>query len=381
MGKARRVVSKVRKLRPGNLPHLNFFGKEHGEDNAKMHEILATEVVRVAVEHPPSKEPFPSAAVVAFCWLRSPSGKLEVVSTADHQRGLAEAIRRHRRWYVKTNKVSKKNGAVLLQPRKGDPGGDIYFNFARWHTKQLARLVEAGRVREAVNAICIGVGAAMKEFARLTGYIVFGACIHPDSRDQLGFHIQYLKVGPIKGDTKGRMGLVGRSADGKEGRHGLKCAGDALSCVARYAEFVDVDATTRSRFEGRDDVAIIAAVDKAVLGALPEDIADDAVVAGKSAAEDWWFRRQLAVSSREAELSKNPKAALAKEALKAMRETGRWPIEWNSMCWSIWKLIPRPIRKLVAEQRAHRARLDPAIALRVREAFKEINQPQIKKTK
>jgi hypothetical protein len=149
-------------------------------------------------------------------------------------------------------------------------------------------MVESGRLDEVKLVVRKAVNAARTKLAKRTGYKLVGAAVHPDSRGVIGYHLQF--------QTAAGGQLLGRSAKGKKG--GLRLAGDAMSAVARYSEFVEV--TDRFGVLGRDcdDIALNKAVDwqcEKLLG--PEEWAKVEARA-RAMADDWQRRRDEALARR-----------------------------------------------------------------------------------
>lgn len=381
----KRVTKKVSKgTSREQREHLIWSSARHKEDRKKADELRAAEVVLVEVGEPPSREPFPSdVKFEAYFLLKKGETKLSRVKPQEFLDGLAEYGRVDAVYYRESGKVRKTDAKTLKKgekelAKKGDPimqkikdvgYRTTYFSLPPWVTEELAQLVEAGGIAKAQAIVLAAIDASVRTFEELTGYRVVTLPIHPDSRNSFGWHKCY------QPHWDGR--LRGRSADGKEGRHGLRMAGDAMGCVGRYAQFVEVDARSRSMFEGKDDHLINLAVDKAIKKAAGPELWDSIQARGEAQAKRWKARRELAVAIKKAELEN--KNALGVAAMAEFRRTCVWPIRWESMTWGIWKSIPRLLRPIVAQVRDG-ADLDmgQSSKMEIETLFQEIAEKQIR---
>ena len=303
----KRVTRKVRAVRSkGARAHLDFNSAKHAEDKRQADKLREAQWVHVPDAPKVEVKPFPRAAEFAelFVCFEATEGMfagktvMQRAKPDSHNAHIAAAAADGRVWYT-TSKTVKKNGQPKMQKRRGDGVHDCHFSFSPWVSEHLAEMVEAGRENEVQQVIQKAVNSARSLLQKRTGYKLVGVAVHPDSRGVIGYHLQF--------QTASGGQLLGRSAKGTKG--GLKLAGDAMSSVARYSAFVEVE--DRFGVLGRDcdDIALNKAVDakcKEVLG--PEDWAKVEDRA-KAMAEDWKKRRDEALA-RPAEVDRL-KAAVA----------------------------------------------------------------------
>ncbi|NBR59999.1 MAG: hypothetical protein EBT89_12705, partial [Opitutaceae bacterium] len=235
--KMKRVTRKVRAVRSkGAREHLDFNSEKHKQDKAAADRLREPQWVRLPDAPKVEVQPFPRAAELAMVYIcfdgTEEAGRrmMRRVEPATHNAHIAAAERDGRVWYTQSKKL-KKNGQPKLQKRTGDGVRDCHFSLSPWVSEHLAEMVEAGRLAEARELAQQAVNVARTVLARRTGYKVVGVAVHPDSRGVLGYHLQFQTASGGK--------LLGRSAEGKKG--GLRLAGDSMSAVARYSEFVKVE--------------------------------------------------------------------------------------------------------------------------------------------
>jgi hypothetical protein len=189
-------------------------------------------------------------------------------------------------WYI-PSKQRKKNGEIIKQKKTGEGLRDCYFALPPWVSHHLADMAEAGRVAEAFKIVGHALKTAMQTLRERTKYKLVGCAVHPDSRGVLGYHIQYQSA------SQGQ--LLGRSADGRRGRKGLRLAGDAMSSVARLSEYVTVEDWHGVLKQDCDDIAVNKAVDAKLREVLGPDW-PKVEAAARQYAEDWKKRRDEALA-------------------------------------------------------------------------------------
>lgn len=287
----KRVTKRVRKVRSaGAREHLVYTSTTHARDKAAADRLRQARYVRVAAAPRLAPEPFPRAAELAWqCGIREAKGRL--LSQEEYTEHLAHARRDASVWYTPSKK-RKKNGEVQMQKRKGEGLADCYFSFPPWVSEYLAQLTEMGELERVRQVSLMAVSRAAQELQRRTQYKVVGFALHPDSKGVLGYHVQYQTAAGGK--------LLGRSADGRKGRKGLRLVGDAMSAVARLGEYVSVTDRFGLLAPGKeyDDLAINHVLDTQLKKLLaPEWPQIEA--AARRYAKDWKKRQDEALSGPE----------------------------------------------------------------------------------
>ncbi|MEO8206347.1 MAG: hypothetical protein ABI615_09210 [Chthoniobacterales bacterium] len=286
------------------MKHLVFTSADHKIDQLAADRLRSVQFIAIPHEGGGKPPPFPEAAGFSGVGLFK-NGMLMQTTPEEFEMALVEARADASRYWVKSKK-QKKNGEPILQKRDVDGLRDCYFSFPPWVTEYVARMLEKGKFRKArivASTVMARVGGALRD---RTGYIPVGAALHPDNRLALGFHIQFKVVSDGV--------LLGRSANGKKGRKGMRLLGDSNLALSRFAEFIPVDAKMKKKFESKDwdDLAL----DKVITAVLKEQLADDWAAieqAGKEYAEKWKQRRDEGL--REVNKTKTLQADL-----KALRD-------------------------------------------------------------
>lgn len=255
-----------------------------------------------------ARVPFPEAAEFSGVGLFKDS-VLTPVSPDEFEAGLEDAKSDGRKWKTDTGKVAKKTGLPILQSREGPGLYDCYFSFPPWVTEFLARLVESGEIDRASSVVGASMSAVAEGLETRTGYKAVGVALHPDSRTALGFHVQYQTASGGK--------LLGRSADGRKGRKGVRLLGDAMLGVSRFGAFVELDAKAREAIKKKDfdDVAL----DVVLMKTLEEELGDDwatVMELGKVYSEAWKKQRDEALAQKKkVERAEREAKSLKKENL------------------------------------------------------------------
>ena len=280
----------------GAREHLVFTSEKHAADKAAADRLREAQYVRLPADPRVAPKPFPHAAELA-CQVGVSDGKAQYMDPATYTQHLAAARKDAAVWYVPTKKL-KKNGAPQLQKRKGEGLSDCYFSFPPWYARWFGMWVEEGGIEQVRQIVSAAVHAAAVELKKRTGYKVVGYAVHPDSEGVIGFHIQFQTAAAGK--------LIGRSAKGKKG--GLRLAGDAMSGVARMAEYGPVEDRFGILDRDYDDLAINRVLDanlRAQMQKYPVFLADieswaeiDAMI--------WRSTRELAVKKRQKALAPAP---------------------------------------------------------------------------
>lgn len=299
----KRVTKRVRKVRSAEArAHLVYTSEQHRKDKEAADKLRGPEFVRVPETARPVAEPFPHAnAMSAVCLFGDNNGKrgLSACKPAEYTARLAAAELDSSTWYTPTKK-RKKNGEPILQKRKGCGLHDCYFSLPPWVVAHLAEVAEQGDKATILEARLVAL-RAVADAARLlekrTGYKVVGAALHPDSRGAMGYHLQYC--------TASGGQLLGLSAKGKEGRKGLRLAGDVVGALQRMSAYTtELDSAERywerptADGRGYDDIALNKAVDQSLKAQLA-DVWPAVELRATEYTADWLRRRQEALNSRE----------------------------------------------------------------------------------
>lgn len=234
--------------------------------------------------------PFPRAREVGFAghWL---GGKLVKQATEEDFCWLNLRAKKDCWYWRKDKRPGRK-------PRKTETGlVEVNVALSSGLARELARIVEDGSLKAARRIIDIAVESGAAELVKRTGYTPCYVAVHPDSEGTLSFHFGMWPV-----DVKKRC-LLGRSADGKRGRKGLRTLGDAFFSILRHHQAIRLPdelvrlALHNLRQRNPDDWATGKTMDKVVreeLGRGPEGVKALARVDEyqREAARDWLARYQ-----------------------------------------------------------------------------------------
>ena len=190
-------------------------------------------------------------------------------------------------------------------------------------SRELAALVEAGKVAEA-QKIALAAGLkGMETLVNRTGYLPAYMAVHPDAIGTLSFHCGLWPVDPQK------HCLIGRSGGGNPGRRGLRLLGDSFTTILRHHQAIGLpeeltyQPLENLRERSPDDWAVAGVMDSTVrdeLGKLPEG---EKILARvdeyqKQAAREWYERFTRAGGYRQREFKK--KLARRKKAAERLIE-------------------------------------------------------------
>ena len=283
-----RVTKRVRSVKSKKgVKHLIFTDPQHKIDMLAADRLRSVEFVAMGPAEMKARVPFPDAGKFSAVSLFVENG-LKEVKGPEFEAALAAAREDGRVWFTDTGK-RRLDDAPILQRREGNGLSDCYFSFPPWVGEHLAEMVEAGQGKEAKKLAGRVIRAVGEELARRTGYMLVGCALHPDSRGAVGFHLQYQTA------SKGK--LLGRSADGKVGRKGLRLLGDAMLAVSRFGEFISLDAKARKAIKKKDfdDVAL----DKVMMATLEKELGESwekIKENGKTYSVSWKKRRDEALA-------------------------------------------------------------------------------------
>lgn len=197
-------------------------------------------------------------------------------------------------------------------------------SFSSGLARELAALVDAGKLEEAQVMTLAAAKAGMEKLEKRTGYRGAYMALHPDAVGTLSIHYGLWPVDPEK------RCLIGRSAGGKRGKRGFRMIGDAFMAVLRHHRAIGLpedlirQPMKNMRKRHPDDWSVGLAMDKVVrreLGKLPdgEEILKRAAEYQRGAARDWLERFGRAGGYQQREYKK--KMARRKDAARKLIET------------------------------------------------------------
>jgi len=283
----KRVLNLSPKSSARRALHL-FLGDEHDIDRVEAEKLRQYHLVPRKKQHP-----FPFARVVGFtgCWFETDrraffkiQEKNEFVQTFTERLKMSYYLRKDRR------------GNRKARPQPSSP---IETNIAlrTGLSLVLAELARAGEVNFVHSLYVKAATTGMEVLEKRTGYRRSYMAGHPDAQGTLSVHFGLWSVDKIEHK------LIGRSANGKPGRKGLRTLGhcfrslllldDALPLPLRAMERPKKNLSTRDP----DDWAALQAMNQVVEAALsrrrdgPELLAK-AKKYQEEAAEDWLRRSQ-----------------------------------------------------------------------------------------
>lgn len=285
----KRVTKRVRAVKSKKaVKHLIFTSDQHERDRLAADRLRSVEFVAVGPREEKGRVPFPAAEQFSAVALFEEK-TLRPVAPEVFEEALAKAKEDGRVWWTDTGR-RRSDGEPILQRREGSGLSDCYFSFPPWVAEHLAEMVEAGQLNEARQI----AGAVLREvgweLAKRTGYKPVGGALHPDSRGALGFHIQF--------QTASQGKLLGRSANGKVGRKGLRLLGDAMLAVSRFGEFIGLDGKAYRAINKKDydDVALDKVMMKTLKKKFKEKDLEKIKERGKIYAENWKRKRDEALA-------------------------------------------------------------------------------------
>lgn len=167
-----------------------------------------------------------------------------------------------RSWYTKGkadgNRKRKTPGVI-----------DTYISIPPWWGRALNAAMKKGvySAEQVRNALAQIGTTAMAELTKRTGYEPMYVSVHPESENNVHFH---MGVSTVDKDHK----LVGRSASGEGGRKGLKHAGDCNLAIWRMYALENnkvVEKAARKALLGNyDDIAMAKVIDKGLGETFPQ---------------------------------------------------------------------------------------------------------------
>jgi len=159
----------------------------------------------------------------------------------------------------------------------------------------LADLVREGMMDDVRSIMLVATDSGMKLLCERTGYLEAYLSLHPDAEGTVSTHFGLWPIDPEKHE------LIGRSANGKKGRKGLRTLGDCYISILRHHRAIGLHADLvrqpeKNRAErDPDDWAVGEEMDRVVrreIGKLPNgpDLLKRAEEYQREAAEDWLKR-------------------------------------------------------------------------------------------
>jgi hypothetical protein len=318
----RRVTKKARPVSSQRqLEHYVFGSDRHRSDKTVADRLRATEYVPTTVVVP-ERESFPRAGDLAENLVRVVhEGELRW-KEAD-QGAYLEALKPHIKKGAGEYQIPKSSGGKILTKKNGDPVmqkyrtkamRDVYISLPPWVAEAAADLMDyeggPAKVRRMVEQAAL---AAAEVLEARTGYKAVGLAVHPDSRLQIGVHIQFLTVenGQLLGRSK--SGLGGK---GGVGRRGLRLAGDVNCALHRFNKVrpgkVDGNWFKSVGTRDYDDIAMLDAMDARIKELMPN------IDYGKEHYVDDWLERRK--KSRELIEKEAEELAQENQALKQTNE-------------------------------------------------------------
>lgn len=265
-----------------------FLGDEHDIDREEADKLRQFHLV-------PRKNqpPFPFARKVGFagCWFDSDQGpKFKIQEKEVFVETFTERL--NQSFYLRTDKRGNR------KPRH-ETSYPVETNIAlrAGLSRVLADLVRAGEVSFAHSVFLEGAKAGMEVLENRTGYRSSYMAGHPDAEGTLSVHYGLWTVDPIQHE------LIGRSADGKKGRKGLRTLGHCFRSLLLLDEAVPLPPLCMSRPKKNlstrdpDDWAALLALNNVVETALSRrpdglELLAKAKKYQVEAAEDWLRRFQ-----------------------------------------------------------------------------------------
>lgn len=141
------------------------------------------------------------------------------------------ARKRERSWYYRQGQ-KKRDGSFGLQKQKQLGVIETFLTMPKWWTRTLAAGIETGaldpgEVRKSLQRIG---GTLLLRLCTRTGYEPIAFDVHPESQDNLHLHFS---IASIDKDHR----LIGRSANGKRGKKGLRLLNDCYMAIWRFSRY------------------------------------------------------------------------------------------------------------------------------------------------
>jgi len=247
-------------------------------------------------------------------WTSQFGGKFPRFETPEKFATSVAEVAAERSWYTKGkadgNRKRKTPGVI-----------DTYISIPPWWGRALNAAMKKGvySTEQVRNALAQIGTTAMAELTKRTGYEPMYISVHPESENNVHFH---MGVSTVDKNHK----LVGRSASGEGGRKGLKHAGDCNLAIWRmYAMEPNkvVEKPARKALLGNyDDIAMAKVIDKALGETFPQ-LKPWAEKAGVAHAKRWMQtaeeRLQKKSRTEQALESVSNKAARLEEENEAIK--------------------------------------------------------------
>jgi len=270
----KRVVKKQRRISsPRAAQHLVWTSDTHRKDRAAADRLRASVSVPLHPDQVLRKE-LQGARELACqmifeedplgemeAWTSQFGGKFPRYKDPEKFASSVAEVAAERSWYTKGktdgNRTRKTPGVI-----------DTYISIPPWWGRALNAAMKKGiysteQVRDALAQIST---MAMAELTKRTGYEPVYISVHPESENNVHFHMGVANV------SKDHA-LIGRSASGKGGRKGLKHAGDCNLAIWRMYALENnkvVEKAARKALLGNyDDIAMAKVIDKALGETFP----------------------------------------------------------------------------------------------------------------
>lgn len=310
----KRVCKKTRKLkRVESIKHLVFDSDQHEVDKLKADALRDFEFIMVGKKEGKVTESFPMDKSLCFNAIKNKSGGFEYADEEVFTKYIKEETKDCKEYFVDTGRVGKKGGSYL-QRRDGGGVKDTYINLPPWVSTYFAERVESGAegvtfTRKTLSSLGLVLA---RELAQRTGYSVVGVALHPDSRGKLGLHFQY------KTCSGGKP--LGRSANGKRGRKGLRNLGDNNISLWQFSNLgVDIDFS--HKFEGDfDDKALLIKMSDYLSSKLPKADLDKIQTDARIYANAWKEEREVKLQNQMKLSVALKELSEAKKVIKSMGE-------------------------------------------------------------
>ena len=241
----------------GQFDHLIFSSKKHKEDRERGYQLISPKYIRVEIQ--PKEIPVPwspfymerdkaerFADRVSHNFIFShENDESDTLSPKTVSRDeLIRSLKKHHQdasYYWSDSGKRRKDGTKIYQKKKHEGLRDHYFNLPPWISLTLVRALEEPLLIETITCV---VNELASRIEQRSGYKVVAAAIHPDSRYKLGFHFCY--------KTSENGHLLGRSADQKRGRKGLRCMGPSDLALYNMSKVADLVIDLDHRFDRKD---------------------------------------------------------------------------------------------------------------------------------
>lgn len=284
--------------------HLVWWTELHRIDRENADRIRTRKYALIDIEEMPIREAFPEDRKLAFMAVANLKsvGQWSYATKEVFKKTLKTAAKDANMYFKDTGKKNK-DGTHILQKRKTEGLYDVYFNLPPWISLNLAKLVEEGESGNDTFKITMAkLGVALsRELEKRSGYKAVSFAFHPDSRNKVGFHLQFQTVSDKK--------LLGRSTNGKKGRKGLRVMGDVNLAMYRMNKLDKIttdrhgepllqkDIATRFERKNYDDIAFDSILNDFIDKNLPKQVVNKIKNDGVEYAKNWNAKRVEAVAN------------------------------------------------------------------------------------